>query len=126
MISSFEVRTYSTTTLGKAQGCQLFEPNQEPKARSDYVLAQPSTLHASRPRFALVAAGACHREWPSFYGHRFACSKNCEVESAQARVPWTETICSSPRRCRAAARLNVTITIRWSIQWPAGRLGCPR
>ncbi|PNE09650.1 MAG: hypothetical protein CR217_18925 [Beijerinckiaceae bacterium] len=64
MISSFEVRTYSTTTLGKAQGCQLFGPNQEPKARSDYVLAQPSTLHASRRpvslRSSLSTAGAMH------------------------------------------------------------------
>src|SRR5580693_1438181 len=59
MISSFEVRTYSTTTLGRAQGCQLYGPNQEPKARSDYVLAQPSTLHASRRPVSLRLRRVC-------------------------------------------------------------------
>src|ERR1700704_2197087 len=100
MISSFKVRTYSTTTLGKAQGCQLYGPNQEPKARSDYVLVQPSTLPANRRRVAFVAVGACHREWPCFHGHRFACSRDCEVESAPApahRIPKTGSIKASKR-----------------------------
>src|SRR5664279_1716720 len=50
MISSFEFRTYSATTPGKAQSCQLYGPNQEPKARSDFVLAHILS-HNGRPSY---------------------------------------------------------------------------
>src|SRR3984893_19018569 len=107
MISSFEVRTYSTTTLGTAQGCQLYGPNQESKARSDYVIAQPSMLHASRRPVSLRCDGRGHREWPCFHGVKL----NLPQLGGHGPRPYA----SSPHRCRAeGARLNLTSTIRWA------------
>src|ERR1700730_7517908 len=95
MISSFEVRTYSTTTLGTAQGCQLYGPNQESKARSDYVIAQPSMLHASRRPVSLRCDGRGHREWPCFHGVKL----NLPQLGGHGPRPYA----SSPHRCRAEA-----------------------
>ena len=54
------------------------------------------TLAAAR--LAFVAAGGCHREWPCFHGHRFACSRNCEVEFAPARRPMDHRVGAGRQR----------------------------
>ena len=84
IISSFEVRTYSTTTPGTAQDCQLYGPNQEPKARSDYALAQLLRFTLAAARLAFIAAGACHREWPCF--HRFAIQEPVKLNLPQLQI----------------------------------------
>src|ERR1700730_16103529 len=84
MISSFEVRTYSTTTPGTAQDCQLYGPNQEPKARCDYALAQLLRFTLAAARLAFIAAGACHREWPCF--HRFAIQEPVKLNLSQLQI----------------------------------------